>query len=231
MLPLPVQQGLFGELRAAAGEQWIRYVRHPFVLALGAGTLPEAAFRRFLTQDYLFLIQFARAYALAAFKSDDLAGLRSAAAAVRAIVEVEMPLHVTYCREWGLSEVDMAAEPEALETVAYTRFVLERGVSGDLLELEVALAPCVVGYAEAVERLLEEPSTRRDDHPYVAWIDTYAGDSYRSVAADAIAALDRTSRTRGSATRFAQLSRTFATATRLEAAFWDMALAAPNVGR
>jgi thiaminase (transcriptional activator TenA) len=231
MQPLPVQQGLFGELRAAAGEHWSRYVRHPFVLALGAGTLPEAAFRRFLTQDYLFLIQFARAYALAAFKSDDLIGLRSAAAAVKAIVEVEMPLHIAYCREWGLSEGDMAAEPEALETIAYTRFVLERGLSGDLLELEVALAPCVVGYAEAVERLLEEPSTRREGHPYSAWIDTYAGDSYRGVAGDAIAALDRTGRMRGGATRFAQLSQTFTTATRLEAAFWDMALAAPNAGR
>ena len=37
----------------------------------------------------------------------------------------------------------MAAEPEALETVAYTRFVLDRGLAGDRLDLEVALAPCV----------------------------------------------------------------------------------------
>ena len=30
---------------------------------LGDGTLPIPAFRRYLTQDHLFLIQFARAYA------------------------------------------------------------------------------------------------------------------------------------------------------------------------
>ena len=166
--------------------------------------------------------------AMAAFKSDDLAGLRSAAATMTAILNVEMPLHIAYCSEWGLSEADMAAETEALETIAYTRFVLDRGVSGDLLDLQAALAPCVVGYAEAVEALLEAPGTRRDGHPYAAWIDSYSSEAYRSVAAAAIAALNRAGAARGGADRFDTLSQTFTTATKLEAAFWDMALAAPN---
>jgi thiaminase/transcriptional activator TenA len=227
MQPLPVEQGLFGELRRAAGGDWNRYVSHAFVLALGAGTLPKTAFRRFLTQDYLFLIQFARAYALAAFKSDDLAGLRAASSTMAAIVDVEMPLHVSYCREWGLSESDMAREPEALETVAYTRFVLERGLSGDLLDLETALAPCVVGYAEAAGYLIENPEARRPGHPYAAWVEAYTNEAYRGVATAAIATLDRVGAARGAAARLADLKRTFITATRLEAAFWDMALAAP----
>ena len=54
------------------------YVEHPFVQGLGDGTLPEAAFRHYLVQDYLFLIQFARAYGLAAYKADTLAEIRAA---------------------------------------------------------------------------------------------------------------------------------------------------------
>ena len=55
---------------------------------------------------------------------------------------------------------------EALETMAYTRFVLQRGLAGDLLYLQVALAPCLVGYGESGERLLADPTTRRDGNPY-----------------------------------------------------------------
>ena len=99
-------------------------------------------------QDYLFLLHFARAWGLAIYKSDTLAEMRRAQSLVAATLDVEIGLHIEYCRGWGLSEAAMAAEPEALETIAYTRFVLDRGLAGDRLDLEVALAPCIVGYAE-----------------------------------------------------------------------------------
>ena len=111
--PLPLDHGLFGRLRRDAGAMWEGYVAHDFVRALGRGTLPQAAFRHFLVQDYLFLIHFARAHALAGFKATQLADIRAAAAAVSAIVDVEMPLHISYCAGWGLSEAQMAGAPEA----------------------------------------------------------------------------------------------------------------------
>ena len=220
--PLPLDQGLFGRLRRDAGAVWDGYVWHDFVRSLGSGTLPEAAFRHFLVQDYLFLIHFARAHALAGFKATSLVDIRAAAAAVSAIVDVEMPLHVSYCAGWGLTEAQMEAAPEALETMAYTRFVLERGLAGDLLDLQVALAPCLVGYGECGERLLADPATRRDGNPYDQWIAAYTGDEYRGAVRDTIAMLDRLGETAGAEARYPQLLATFTAATRLEAAFWDM---------
>lgn len=219
---LPLQHGLFGRLRRDAGEDWTRYVDHPFVRALGDGTLPKPAFQHYLKQDYLFLIQFARAYALAGYKSATLAELRAAAASVSAIVDVEMPLHVGYCAEWGLTETDMQAEPEALETIAYTRFVLERGLAGDRLDLEAALIPCIVGYGEIAARLRADPATRTEGNPYAAWIDVYTSPDYVAVAARAIEAMDRMGQARGADARYADLLATFRAASRLEAAFWDM---------
>ena len=61
---------LFDRLKESCAKDWQKYTEHEFVRQLGAGTLPEAAFRHYLIQDYLFLIQFARAYALAVYKSD-----------------------------------------------------------------------------------------------------------------------------------------------------------------
>jgi len=215
---------LFGRLVAAAGPTWHSYTRHEFVLRLARGDLPEAAFRRYLVQDYLFLLHFARAWGLAVYKSDTLAEMRRAQAIVAATLDVEIGLHVEYCRGWGLTEAQMAAEPEAMETVAYTRFVLDRGLAGDRLDLEIALAPCIVGYAEIARERMADPDTKRDGNPYREWLDMYAGDEYQSLARDAAMALDEQFARRGGEGRVPPLTALFKTASRLEADFWQMGL-------
>jgi thiaminase/transcriptional activator TenA len=215
---------LFARLKAAAPALWKAYIDHPFVHALADASLPEACFRRYLTQDYLFLIHFARAYGLAVFKADSLADIRHAAAGLSAMVDQEMSLHVAYCRRWQLEEADMAAVPEADATIAYTRFVLERGLAGDLLDLYVALAPCVVGYAEIGRSLKAAPASRLDDNPYCEWIEMYASLEYQEVAAAHIVQMDRLMARRGGPGRMASLEITFRQATRLEAAFWQTGL-------
>lgn len=105
-------QGLYGRLRQLAAADWQRYVAHPFVQQLADGTLAENAFRRYLTRDYLFLIHFARSYALLVSKLRALPEMRAAAASMNAILN-ELPLHVGYCAQWGISEPEMAAQPEA----------------------------------------------------------------------------------------------------------------------
>jgi thiaminase (transcriptional activator TenA) len=214
---------LFAELRAGCAQDWRGYVEHDFVRRLGAGTLPEAAFRHYLTQDYLFLIHFARAHALAVYKSDTLDDMRDAAAAVSQILNVEMGLHVKYCAGWGLTESDMAAVPEARQTMAYTRYVLERGMAGDLLDLSVALAPCVIGYGEIGDRLMREGAAR-DGNPYRSWIEAYGGADYKRAVGMAGAQLDRLHVRRGGPARLDRLIETFRAATVLETDFWQMGL-------
>lgn len=215
---------LFEQMKAGCGDDWRRYTEHEFVRLLGRGTLPEAAFRHYLIQDYLFLVQFARAYALAAYKSDTLADMRQAAAGMSAILDVEMGLHVEYCTSWGISEEEMARAPEESACMAYTRFVLERGASGDLLDLHAALAPCILGYGEIGARLAADPATVRKGNPYAAWIDMYAGAEYQEVATAEIVFLDDLMARRGGPGRMGALLNTFAKATRLEVDFWQMGL-------
>jgi thiaminase/transcriptional activator TenA len=217
--------GLFRRLRAAAAADWSGYTWHPFVRALSAGTLPLPAFRHYLVQDYLFLIHFARAKALAVVKGESLAAMREKAAAVLAILD-ETKLHLTYCADWGLSEADVVATPETAETVSYTRWVLDRGLHGDILDLEVALAPCTVGYGEVALRILADPARRTEANPYQSWIDTYAAEDYQAMARSAAARIDALGVSHGGEARFARLAADFAEAARLEQRFWQQGLAA-----
>ena len=225
---------VFTRLKATCPNDWDAYIRHDFVRALGDGSLPETCFRHYLGQDYIFLTHFARAYALAAFKSDAIEDMRQAAATLDALINTEMGLHVTYCARWGLSEAEMAALPEAEANLAYTRFVLDAGAAGDLLDLLAALSPCVMGYAEIGAWLAADPaSDLSDNNPYRDWIDMYAGAEYQEVARSAARQLDRIAAARlgpdvEASPRWAKLARTFGTATRLEIGFWDMGLAPPG---
>ena len=229
MISLIPKGSLVAALRDSCAADWHDYVNHDFVRQLGDGSLPEACFRHYLAQDYIFLMHFARAYALAAFKSEDLVDIRQAAATLDALANGEMALHISYCADWGLTETDLQALPEDPANMAYTRFVLERGIAGDLLDLLVALAPCVVGYGEIGLRLIEDPATKLDGNPYRQWIEAYSGEDYQAVARGAVSQLDRVALQRIGADptgsgRWTSLSSAFGMATRLEGRFWDMGL-------
>lgn len=215
---------IFDRLKVAAAADWSAYVEHDFVRQMGDGSLPQAAFRTYLAQDYLFLIQFARAYALATYKSRTLADMRAAKAGLSAILDLEMDLHIRLCGRWGLSAEDLEAAPEHQATVAYTRYVLDCGQSGDLLDLHVALAPCVIGYAEIGARLAAAIGPALAGHPYREWIGEYAGEAFQQVARDARRHLDELAARAMTERRFADLAALFGKASRLEADFWQMGL-------
>lgn len=215
----------FALWREASAQSWLGYTHHPFVEQLGNGSLPRAAFLHYLRQDYVFLIHFARAWALAAAKAETLEELQAAAATVHALVHIEMPLHVEICAGEGISRDELEATPERKENLAYTRYVLEAGYSGDFLDLMAALAPCVIGYGEIGLRLAK----KTNDTPYQGWIDTYSGPEFQEACRTAGALIDSALLRRmgpdwQAQPRWERLCHRFVTATRLEAGFWDMGL-------
>jgi thiaminase (transcriptional activator TenA) len=212
----------FERLKTAAPAEWRAYTEHPFTNGMADGSLPEAAFRHYLVQDYLFLIEFARAYALCVYKSPQLADMREGAAGLSAILDVEMDLHVKLCAGWGLSPRNLEQVSPAAEMLAYTRYVLDAGMRGDLLALKVALAPCVIGYAEIATRLAANSDAQVSTNPYRDWIAEYAGAPYQEVAAKARAHLDCLADRYATPAREAELAAIFEEATRLEADFWEM---------
>jgi len=215
----------FGLWRAATEGPWRDYTHHDFVEGLKDGTLPEAAFLHYLTQDYVFLVHFSRAWALAAVKSETMEELKAASATVNALVNHEMQLHVETCARAGIPVQSLFSAREEAENLAYTRYVLEAGYSGDFLDLMAALAPCVLGYGEIGLRLKREAAKT----PYAEWIETYAGEEYQEVCRDVGALIDaalirRIGRNFEHSPRWERLCERFETATRLEVDFWAMGL-------
>ncbi len=216
---------VFASLRNAAQEPWHTYTRHAFVEGLLDGTLPKSAFIHYLIQDYVFLVHFSRAWALAVVKADTLEEMKICSATVNALVNDEMQLHVKTCAELGISEEQLFTAVEEAENLAYTRYVLEAGYSGDFLDLIIALSPCVMGYGEIGARL----GADRTSDAYQDWINTYADPEYQELCVMVGDMMDTAVQSRlgadyANSPRWDSLIKRFATATQLEASFWDMGL-------
>ncbi len=213
------------DLINACRQDWDAYTQHTFVQQLAKGTLAHAYYLHYLKQDFLFLKQYARAYALAIYKANTLADMRNALPSVNTLLNSEISHHVNYCANWGLTESDMEAEDEDSGTVAYTRYVLDTGMKGDIVDLYTALAPCSIGYAEIGRNLSVGENTRLQGNPFIDWITLYAGEKFQQSAAQGtvhidtlLAEIDLDSQ------RGKNLIKIFRTATRMEIAFWQQSL-------
>lgn len=219
-----IADNFFEQLHEACEYEWEAYINHPFVDQLARGVLPERCFRHYLLQDYVFLKHFSRAWALMVYKSDRLDDMRAASQVLHGLLEHEMSLHVRYCEQWGISAAELDDIPEARANLAYTRYVLDRGLAGDSLDLLVALAPCVIGYGEIGSGRISHPDTAIEGNPYREWLEMYSDPEYQQLVNTTLAQMQRLANERVGPGRMDSLIRTFREATRLEAGFWDMGL-------
>lgn len=211
-------------LKQSSAAEWKDYTQHAFVRQLGAGTLEADAFKHYLKQDYLFLVNFARAWGLAVYKSRNMRELRQSFASLIAIVDVEFDLHIEYCAKWGITEAELEELPEGRATMAYTRYVLDAGNQGNLLDLHVALVPCLIGYAEIGKWLEAQDFTLMDEsNPYLPWIKMYISDEFQQAAKAEIDWLNQ-ALAKVDDDRFKELEAIFRDATRLEIDFWQAGL-------
>ena len=205
---------------------WLYYTKHEFVQKLANDSLHENCFLNYLKQDYLFLIQFSKAWSLAILKSDNLEEMKIAASTVNELINFEMGLHISLCEKYGISKFDLENTEEENENIAYTRYVLELGYSGDFLDLLSALAPCVLGYGEIGLNL---QNSNPKISMYNKWIETYSSSEYQSVCLNVGKLIDKSFKLRlgenyTNTYKWNKASLIFKKATSLEVDFWNMAL-------
>ena len=217
---------VFKLLKEENKENWILYTKHDFLQKLSQGTLKEEKFLNYLIQDYLFLIQFSKAWSLAILKSDNLEEMKIAASTVNDLINFEMELHISLCANYGISKSDLENADEENQNIAYTRYVLELGYSGDLLDLLSSLAPCVLGYGEIG---INYKNSNPKISMYQKWIDTYSSKEYQDVCKNVSNLIDQAFMLRlgdnfVSTYKWKRVNKIFNKATLLEVDFWNMAM-------
>lgn len=200
---------------------WEMNHRHPFVRELGEGTLDQSKFRFYMIQDYLYLIDYAKLFALGVVKARDVATMSRFASLLDGILNTEMDLHRQYAKRFGITEKELEeAEPSPV-TIAYTHYMLHVSQNGTLAELVASLLACMWLYHEIGCRLNEIPGAR-DHQFYGDWIKMYSGEEFGQLTQWCIQLMDQEGK--GKPEReLMHLEEIFLNTTRFEYMFWDMA--------
>ncbi len=190
-------------------------IEHPFNQELAQGTLAKEKFQFYMKQDSLYLVDFARALALAASKAqnpDDLVLLLDFS---KGAIVAERGLHEFYFEFYGI-KLDVEKAPGCF---SYTHFLMSTAVHATYEEALGALLPCFWIYREVG---LHIHRSAAKDNPYQKWIDTYSGDEFQQVVQNAIDLTDRVA-ARSSKEQTERMLDAFVVSTRLEWMFWDSA--------
>ena len=217
---------IFSILKEDNLSNWNSYIKHDFVIKLTSSSLNKKIFLNYLIQDYLFLIQFSKAWSLAIVKSDTLDEMKVAANTVNGLINFEMDLHIDLCGSYGISKIDLENANEENENIAYTRYVLEAGYSGDLLDLLAALIPCVLGYGEIG---VNNAKVIPEDYMYHKWLKTYSSKEYQKICDEVANMFDnaillRLDKNYKDSYKWNNIKKIFSKAVLLEVDFWNMAM-------
>ena len=192
-------------LRKLAQPVWDAQLTHPFVLALGKGTLSERKFRYYILQDARFLADLARVFAAGSVRAPDAeSALRFAKLAEDTII-VERSLHENYGKRWNLS-------PQHMLTVAQ---------SGTATEIGVVALPCAWIYCVVGKHLLKNGAPPAK-HPYRDWLMLYASPEFEAVQEWMRARIDTWARTAGHEEK-KRMEHSFLISSKYEWMFWEMA--------
>ena len=209
------------KLHEAAAPIWAKCLAHPFVAGIGDGSLPAEKFRYFMLQDYLYLFDYARVFALGVVKARDPELMRAFAANVDATLNGEMNLHRAYMKRLGITEEQVLSVRPALDNLSYTNYMLSVAHTGTTAEIVAAILACSWSYAEIGQTLAKVPGAL--GHPfYGEWIASYAGEECAAVNAGLIDLMNRLARDAGPE-QLQRLEDIFCNCSRYELGFWDMA--------
>ncbi|MDR0467861.1 MAG: thiaminase II [Campylobacteraceae bacterium] len=152
---------------------WDDCYNHPFVQEIGKGTLNKDVFMFYLKQDYKYLLEYARIYALGASKARDEQTIKKFTSSQKLILE-EMNLHRSYMQSYGISDEEADKTLPSLFNRAYTSNMMATAYNGGLLELLAVLLPCPWTYYDFGCRLKEDFKDNLENNYYKKWIETYA---------------------------------------------------------
>ncbi len=208
-------------LHDAAAPVWEACLRHPFVTGIGDGTLDMEKFRYFMLQDYLYLFDYARVFALGVVKARDPELMRVFAANVDAILGGEMKIHRAYMKRLDITEEQVFAVKPALANLSYTNYMLSVAQTGGPMEIVASILACSWSYAEIGQVLAAIPGAA--EHPfYGEWIRGYASEEYAATNQALIELMDSLAADAGEE-QLAYLTDVFVNCSRYELGFWDMA--------
>lgn len=209
------------DLYESAKDLWNSYYEHPFVKGIGEGTLDVDKFKFYMIQDYIYLLDYAKVYALGVVKANTEEVMQGFSAMVNNILNGEMKIHRSYMKRIGITAEEVKNTKASLTNISYTHYMLAVANNGTLAELTVSLLACMWSYLEIGRKLSKIPGSTEHEF-YGEWIRGYISEEFRKDTQWVIDLVDELSENLSEREK-ERLKDIFINTSRYEYLFWDMA--------
>lgn len=165
-------------LLSATADIWAAYNAHPFVMGIQDGTLARDKFKYYILQDYLYLEEYAKVFAIGIAKAKSLDTMRLFSRQVNFLTEGEMNIHRGYMGAFTVSQEELSATPRALDNLSYTSYMLRVAYEEGEAEILAAILSCAYSY-EVIAKTILKNNPRAAEHPFYGnWVKGYAGSDF-----------------------------------------------------
>ena len=214
---MKVSQRLFN----CVEEIWQSYNTHPFVMGIGDGSLDKEKFRFYMIQDYLYLMDYSKVFALGVVKAKKEEHMQKFAVWISDILREESTIHRDYMAQYGITEEDIANAKPSLATDSYTKYMLSVAFMEEVAEIAVTVLACSWSY-KCIGDFLEKIEGSVDHPFYGSWIKMYAGEDFRKSNVEIIELVDSLTQDY-SEEEIKNLEEIITKCSKYEYMFWEMA--------
>ena len=208
------------KLLAATAEIWKSYNEHPCVLGIQNGTLAKEKFRYYMIQDYLYLEDYAKTFAVGVAKAKSLR-IANLFAKYIPVMNGELNVHDGYLARLGVTQEEIDTTPHSLDNLSYTSYMLRVAYEEGEAEILAAILSCAYSYEVIAKKIVENNPASINHEFYGDWIKGYVSNSY---AEENVILLEELNRLTENYTeqQIQHLVDIFVVCSRYELAFWEM---------
>ena len=208
------------KLLAATAEIWKSYNEHPFVLGIQDGTLAKEKFHYYMIQDYLYLEDYAKTFAVGVAKAKSLR-IANLFAKYIPVMNGELNVHDGYLARLGVTQEEIDTTPHSLDNLSYTSYMLRVAYEEGEAEILAAILSCAYSYEVIAKKIVENNPASVSDEFYGDWVTGYISEPY---SVDNAVLLDELNRLTENYTekQILHLVDIFVACSRYELAFWEM---------
>lgn len=200
---------------------WQSYLAHPFVQGIGDGTLDKAKFIHYMKQDYIYLIEYSRLFAIGASKAHDLSTMMLFGELLHGTLSFEMDLHRQYAAKFDITAEELEATEPSATMLSYTSYMLSQASLGGVENTIAAVLACAWSYNYIGKALAEKPGATEHEF-YGDWVKTYSSPEFTALVEKCINLIDKIGETASEESKQA-LEEIVVRTSYYEYMFWDMA--------
>lgn len=204
----------------AAEEIWKAYNEHPFVIGIQNGTLDKDKFRYYMIQDYLYLEDYAKTFAIGVAKAKSFKTANLFAKYIN-VMNGELNVHEGYFAKLKITQEEIDSACRSLSNLSYTSYMLRVAYEEGEAEILAAILACAYSYEIIAKNIVKNNPSSVNDEFYGDWVKGYISDSYSAENAVLLEEMNRLSENY-TEKQIQHLVDIFVACSRYELAFWEM---------